>query len=102
MPFIQFQFRRGTASEWTAADPTLAAGELGIETDTAQFKIGNGSTIWSSLPYGGIQGPPGAGGVVVAASAPGAPQDGDLWYDTVNLALKVYYNSAWRGTGTYV
>jgi len=46
------QFRRDTASNWTSNDPTLAAGELGIETDTGQYKIGDGSTAWSSLSYG--------------------------------------------------
>lgn len=43
--------RRGTAAEWTAADPILAAGEIGFETDTSKFKFGDGSTAWSSLPY---------------------------------------------------
>jgi hypothetical protein len=59
MPNIQLQFRRGTAAEWTAANPTLAAGEMAIETDSDRFKLGNGSTAWNSLPYGGIQGPTG-------------------------------------------
>lgn len=47
----QFQFRRGTAAQWTSANPTLAAGEFGYETDTGKAKIGNGSTAWSSLSY---------------------------------------------------
>jgi len=51
---VRIQFRRGTASEWTSANPTLAAGELGYETDTAKFKLGDGSTSWSSLDYAGI------------------------------------------------
>lgn len=62
MPNIQLQFRRGTAAEWTSANPTLAAGEMGIETDTNQFKIGIGTTGWTGLPYGGIQGPTGQTG----------------------------------------
>ena len=45
------QQRRGTAAQWTAADPILAAGEIGFETDTGKFKIGNGSSIWSALSY---------------------------------------------------
>lgn len=48
---VRIQFRRGTASEWTTADPTLSAGEFGFETDTRQFKIGDGSTAWSGLAY---------------------------------------------------
>lgn len=48
---VLIQFRRGTASQWTGADPVLAAGEFGFETDTRQFKIGDGTTEWSGLAY---------------------------------------------------
>ncbi|NBP55374.1 hypothetical protein EBU71_02335 [bacterium] len=47
----RMQQRRGTASQWTTANPTLAAGEIGFETDTGKFKIGNGSSAWSALSY---------------------------------------------------
>lgn len=66
MPTIQLQFRRGTTAEWASANPTLAAGELGLETTTSQFKIGNGTTAWNSLSYGGIQGIQGNTGSVGA------------------------------------
>ena len=49
----QIQIRRGTAAQWTSANPTLASGEFGYESDTGKFKIGNGSTAWSSLSYQG-------------------------------------------------
>ena len=45
------KLRRGTASQWTTANPVLAAGEMGVETDTNKSKYGNGSTAWASLPY---------------------------------------------------
>lgn len=45
------QQRRGTASQWTAANPVLAAGEIGVESDTNQFKLGNGTMAWADLPY---------------------------------------------------
>jgi hypothetical protein len=45
------RWRRGTAAEWTADNPVLAAGEPGYETDTQYFKIGDGVTSWNSLPY---------------------------------------------------
>ena len=45
------QQRRGTAAQWTGANPTLAAGEIGYETDTGKFKIGNGSSTWGALNY---------------------------------------------------
>lgn len=47
----QIQLRRGTAASWTSANPTLAAGEFGFETDTGKAKIGNGVTAWNSLAY---------------------------------------------------
>ncbi|WP_144106899.1 hypothetical protein [Paraburkholderia sp. BCC1886] len=53
------QFRRGDAAEWTSVNPILAEGEMGIELDTKQFKIGDGTTAWADLSYGGLQGPPG-------------------------------------------
>jgi len=43
--------RRDTAANWTAANPTLLAGEIGIESDTGKIKIGDGSTVWASLGY---------------------------------------------------
>lgn len=60
MANIQFQFRRDTAANWTSANPLLASGEFGLETNTNLFKIGDGVTLWNSLPYGGIQGPAGS------------------------------------------
>jgi len=47
----QIQLRNGTAAQWASANPTLAVGELGVETDTSRFKIGTGSTAWTSLTY---------------------------------------------------
>ncbi len=48
------QFRRDTAANWTSNNPTLAAGEIGYESDNARYKIGDGSTAWTSLAYGGL------------------------------------------------
>jgi hypothetical protein len=47
----RMQQRRGTAAQWTAANPILAAGEIGFETDSSKFKMGNGSSTWSALQY---------------------------------------------------
>lgn len=63
MPFIQFQLRRGTSTEWDQTNPILAAGEIGVETDTNLFKLGNGTNLWNTLPYGGVQGIQGVQGV---------------------------------------
>ena len=61
MPYLQFQLRHDTAANWTLYNPVLLAGEMGIETDTGQFKIGDGTTAWASLAYGGLRGPTGSG-----------------------------------------
>jgi hypothetical protein len=50
----RMQQRRDTAANWTSSNPTLAAGELGLETDTSKLKIGNGSTAWTSLAYAAV------------------------------------------------
>ena len=48
----QIILRKGTALEWTASGTVvLAAGEPGFETNTGRFKIGNGTTPWTSLGY---------------------------------------------------
>lgn len=47
----RMQQRRGTASQWTTANPILAAGEIGFESDTGQFKIGDGTNHWDDLIY---------------------------------------------------
>ena len=51
---VQIQMRRDTASNWTSNNPTLAAGEWGLETDTDKYKIGDGSTAWTSLGYSSL------------------------------------------------
>lgn len=53
---VQIQLRNDTAANWTSANPTLAVGEIGIETDTDLFKLGDGATAWTSLGYGGVAG----------------------------------------------
>ena len=47
----KMQQRRGTALQWTTAGTVLLAGEIGFETDTGKFKIGDGTTAWASLTY---------------------------------------------------
>ena len=66
----QIQLRNDTAANWTSANPTLAVGEMGVESDTDQFKIGDGSTAWNSLGYGGIQGPTGPTGADSTVTGP--------------------------------
>jgi len=72
---VQIQIRNGTAAQWTAANPTLAVGEMGAETDTGKFKIGTGSTAWNSLAYAAVGtvtsvGQTFTGGLVSVAGSP--------------------------------
>lgn len=60
---VKIQYRRGTAAQWTTADPILADGEPGYENDTGKQKTGDGVTAWSALPYFT------AGGFTVASQA---------------------------------
>jgi hypothetical protein len=48
---VQIQLRNDTAANWTSENPTLAVGEVGVENDTNQFKIGDGTTAWNTLEY---------------------------------------------------
>jgi archaellum component FlaC len=47
----RMQQRRGTAAQWNSADPILEAGEIGFESDTNKFKLGDGVNQWSDLDY---------------------------------------------------
>ena len=47
----RMQQRRGTATQWTTANPILNAGEIGFESDTNKFKIGDGINHWDDLAY---------------------------------------------------
>jgi len=48
---MAIQLKRDSAAHWTSINPTLESGRVGIETDTKRFKIGDGSTAWTSLEY---------------------------------------------------
>lgn len=48
---VAIRTRRDTAANWTSANPTLALGEQGYETDTNKLKFGDGVTAWNSLAY---------------------------------------------------
>ncbi|MGN1200847.1 MAG: hypothetical protein ACI4R8_01095 [Candidatus Caccovivens sp.] len=43
--------RNDTSANWTASNPTLLKGEIGLERDTDKYKIGDGTTTWNLLPY---------------------------------------------------
>ena len=49
----RIKLRRDTAANWLDANPILAAGEPGLETDTGKIKYGDGVTAYASLPHAG-------------------------------------------------
>lgn len=53
---VQIQLRNDVAANWTSANPVLAVGELGLESDTGSYKIGDGVNPWNNLQYGGVDG----------------------------------------------
>jgi hypothetical protein len=50
-PQYWVQNRRDVSQNWLTYNPTLRAGELGIEQDTGRAKMGDGVTPWNSLIY---------------------------------------------------
>jgi hypothetical protein len=72
--YVPMQQRRDVAANWTSGNPVLLSGEIGLETDTSKFKIGDGVTAWTSLSYfsgggsGSISSVFGRTGTVVATS----------------------------------
>jgi len=63
MALVTLRLRRGTASEWASANPILAVGEPGWETDNRQGKVGDGVNAWSNLQYSlGVSSGGGGGG----------------------------------------
>ncbi|MEJ0072554.1 MAG: hypothetical protein WDN27_00435 [Candidatus Saccharibacteria bacterium] len=77
---VQIKWRRDTAANWSTNNPTLAAGEPGFETDTGQYKIGDGTSAWNSLAHGSFSANPLA--VLFADQSsgtdPAAPSAGNL------------------------
>lgn len=43
--------RNDTANNWTTNNPVLLKGEIGLETDTGKYKIGDGTSNWQALQY---------------------------------------------------
>lgn len=68
----KIQHRRAESAEWTALNPILAAGEIGVNLTTQQIKVGNGTAAWNALPYA-------SGGSATL----------------VNGVLAVHYSSGW-------
>ena len=44
-----------SSTEWSTLNPVLSSGEIGYESDTGNFKIGDGTSRWNSLSYRGVK-----------------------------------------------
>jgi len=92
MAFKRILLRRDTAANWTSGNAVLASGEVGYETNTGKFKIGNGTTAWNSLGYS------------IASNISAAVLDdlGDVTItSTANGDLLKWNGSAWVNAGGY-
>lgn len=95
----QVEWRQGTASAWTSTNPVLSQGEKGVETDTGQFKIGDGTSTWTSLTYSGTTGPTQT--AVYKSFGDGADGNVTISSGTTILTRDMYYNSLTiNGTGS--
>lgn len=45
------QSRHDLSSNWSSVNPILSIGEIAISNDLSNFKVGNGVSTWSALPY---------------------------------------------------
>lgn len=91
------EIRTAPAAVWTAANPTLAYLEAGVEADTGHVRVGDGATPWTALPISGLA-PAAAsrlypsspirfaeGGIVIEPA--GAPPGGMLVFDAYGRPL---------------
>jgi len=107
---FQLAFRGDTLARWTAFNPVLADREFVLETDTNQFKVGDGVSNYLDLAYGGIVGPTGSQGVSLNVLG-SVPTVGDL-PATGNTANDAYivqadgelyvWNESWSSVGEIV
>lgn len=66
----------------TAERPTPATGYFRFNSTLSQFEGYNG-TAWGAI---------GGGGVTTSDTPPGSPADGDLWWDSADGQMYVYYD----------
>ena len=90
--------RNDVATAWTTANPVLMKGEIGIETDTNKFKIGDGLKHWIELSYVGTQVEVTGEGEVITGASVGADgtltlTKGKLHLDDVYLAAPLTYTA---------
>ena len=83
---IKIQLRRDTAQNWYLANPILKSGEIGIETDTLKFKVGNGSSRWNAITSYALK--PGEANGIATLNSSGKIPSSQL-PDTVSIGQEV-------------
>jgi hypothetical protein len=74
-----------------SSDPVSAnSGEVYFNTSSNIFRYYNGSS-WQDLASGA--------GITVSTTAPTSPSEGDLWFDSDNANVYIYYDSSWVQVG---
>ena len=106
---FQLSLRGDTLARWTSFNPVLADRELVLETDTGQFKVGDGVTPYLSLPYGGIVGPTGPQGTSIDVRGSVADyaalllitgqEVNDAYYVQSDGTMYVWSGTAWVDVG---
>lgn len=69
-----------TSTNWSTNNIVLLAGEIGIESDTNKFKVGNGTSAWNELDYAG-------GSEIPLYSTTGQNTDGAMTQKAVTDAI---------------
>ena len=85
----RIRHRRDTAANWTATNPVLADGELGIESDAPSLrgKYGNGTQHWNDLPYVELGPRPEFESVSFDLGAAVIPSEGEVAWDATKGSL---------------
>jgi hypothetical protein len=87
---VYYQLRRDTAANWASVNPILGAGEPGWESDTGLLKVGDGSSIYTSLPYLPCS------AIVPLSVAPSSPVAGQIYHNTGDHHFYGWDGSAWK------
>lgn len=82
---VRIKQRVDTAKNWKDKNPILLKGEIGFESDTKNYKIGDGIRTWTQLDYGGIG---------WATTINGA----EIFNDTGNVAIGSYSHAEGYGS----
>jgi hypothetical protein len=98
---ISIQLRRDTSANWVSVNPVLAQGEVGVETDTGNAKIGNGTTYWNSLAYWDTGGGTGSINSVFGRTGTVTAQSGDYTYSQVGADASGSASTAQSNAETY-